>query len=210
MGGACEVGPAADIHALGAILYELLTGRPPFLDRSLLELVMQLRDRDPVPPRSLVPATPRDLETICLHRLRKDPKQAATPSAAEALPRRPAPLPGGRADPRLRPVGLLGRATALVPSATRWWPRIDRVLVVAVVLAGFFGSITAADGPGSRNRARRQGQHERGKRTRPKKLERRPESSAHPVGQSRLSSRSAHGRGEPRARRRCPLDAAGH
>ncbi|WP_169981061.1 protein kinase domain-containing protein [Tautonia rosea] len=77
------VGPEADVHALGAILYELLTGRPPFRGASALETVMQVRTIDPVPPRRLVPGVSRDAETIALTCLQKDP--ARRYASAEAL-----------------------------------------------------------------------------------------------------------------------------
>ena len=68
-----EVGPAADVHALGVLLYELLTGRRPFPGPSVVETLEQIRSVAPTPPRSLVPTLPRDLETACLKCLEKDP-----------------------------------------------------------------------------------------------------------------------------------------
>jgi eukaryotic-like serine/threonine-protein kinase len=67
-----ELGPVADVHALGAMMYEMLVGRPPFLGSSPIETIMQVIHQEPVPPSRLVSQLPPDLETICLKCLQKD------------------------------------------------------------------------------------------------------------------------------------------
>ena len=80
-GISAEIGVWTDVYAIGATLYDLITGRPPFVGTTVLATLSQLKELEPVSPRLLVPGIPRDLETICLKCLAKEPSRRY-PSAA--------------------------------------------------------------------------------------------------------------------------------
>jgi tetratricopeptide (TPR) repeat protein/tRNA A-37 threonylcarbamoyl transferase component Bud32 len=120
-GKVSAVGPAADVYALGAILYEMLTGRPPFRAETVAETERQVIAEEPVSPSRLNPKVPRDLETICLKCLHKDPLRRYATAAALA----------GDLQRFQRGEAVMARRTGVVELAAKWANR-HRALTTAI------------------------------------------------------------------------------
>jgi serine/threonine protein kinase/tetratricopeptide (TPR) repeat protein len=124
------VGPAADVYALGAVLYETLTGRPPFRAATFFETVEQVCTEEPLPPSRLQPKVPRDLETICLACLEKEPhkRYASAQALADDLRRFLSSEP------------IHARPTPSLERAIKWAKRRPAAAVAATVsVAALFG-----------------------------------------------------------------------
>jgi eukaryotic-like serine/threonine-protein kinase len=130
-----QVGPATDVWALGAILYEVLTGRPPFRAANVTDTLLQVMADDPVLPRLLQPKVPRDLETICLKCFQKDPSKRY--ASAEEL--------AGRLGLFLEGQPIPDRPTGKVERFWRWCRR-NPALAAAVTVAAALPS-KATRGP---------------------------------------------------------------
>lgn len=121
--------PSVDIYALGAVLYEMLTGRPPFRAESLVETQRQVIERDPVPPSRLNAKVPRDLETICLKCLQKNP-QARYASAGDLA---------ADVERFLRHEPIRARPVRRVERFARWVRRNPTTAAFLIAVVALFG-----------------------------------------------------------------------
>ncbi len=123
-GNVDEVGPLADVYSLGAILYCLLTGRPPFQAASPMDVLRQVLDKDPISVRQLVPTIPRDLGTICSKCLSKDPakRYASAADLAADLQR------------YLDDQPILARPAGLIERASKWASKQPTIAAILLTM----------------------------------------------------------------------------
>ena len=129
------IGPLSDVYALGALLYEALTGRPPFQAATVYDTLGLVVSAEPLPPSRLQPAVPRDLETICLKCLQKDPakRYASALALAEDLDRFLADKP------------ILARRTPPWERAVKWVRRRPAIAaLIAVSAVALLSSVAGA------------------------------------------------------------------
>jgi serine/threonine-protein kinase len=126
-GGRRDVGPTVDVYGLGAILYEMLTGQAPFQAETALDSVLRVLSEEPVPPGRLQAGVPRDLETICLKCLEKDPRRryASAADLADDLLR------------FLKDEAVVARPPSLLGRFDRW-ARLRPALAATWVALAFF------------------------------------------------------------------------